>query len=85
MPIFANEAKLTPDHNYCEELSARQLTFWKYRLLVNFYGLSFLSRPWKLFRVIGNAVRGKETRKLETFLNEKLRRKKKLAGAESGA
>ncbi|MFT5291428.1 MAG: anaerobic magnesium-protoporphyrin IX monomethyl ester cyclase [Planctomycetota bacterium] len=79
-PIFANEAKLTDDHNYCDEMSARQLTIWKYRLLINFYGLAFLSRPWKIFTVIGNAIRGKETRKLETFLNEKLRRKKKLAG-----
>ena len=82
-PIFANEAKLTEDHNYSSTLSARQLTFWKYRLLLNFYGLSFLVRPWKLFAVIGNALRGKETRKLETFLNEKLHRKKNLASAET--
>ena len=84
-PIFANEAKLTTPHNYCEALTARQLTFWKYRLLANFYGLSFLVRPWKLFSVITNSLRGKETRKLETYLNEKLRRKKKLAGAEASA
>lgn len=73
-PIFANEAKLTEDHNYCDHLSARQLTWWKYRLLLNFYGLSFASRPWKLVQVIVNAIRGKETRKLETYLVE-LRRK----------
>ncbi|HED66520.1 MAG TPA: B12-binding domain-containing radical SAM protein [Planctomycetes bacterium] len=79
-PIFANEARLTEDHNYSSNLTARELTFWKYRLLLNFYGLSFLSRPWKLFGVLANALRGKETRKLETFLNEKLRRKKSLAG-----
>ena len=69
-PIFANEAKLTEEHNYCDHLSARQLTWWKYRLLINFYGLSFLRHPWKLFTVIGNTLRGKETRKLETFLVE---------------
>lgn len=69
-PIFANEAKLTEDHNYCDALSARELTRWKYRLLLNFYGLSFARRPWKLFQVALNTLRGRETRKLETYLVE---------------
>jgi len=81
-PIFANEAKLTDEHNYCEHLSARQLTLWKYRLLLNFYGLSFLTHPWKLVTVLWNSLRGKETRKLETFLVEKLRRKGQLERAK---
>jgi radical SAM superfamily enzyme YgiQ (UPF0313 family) len=73
-PIFANDEKLLPANNYCEHLSAKQLTRWKYRLLFNFYGLSFAVRPWRVFTVLLNAVRGKETRKLETFLVE-LKRK----------
>ncbi|MEX1025509.1 MAG: radical SAM protein [Planctomycetota bacterium] len=73
-PIFANEAKLTEDHNYCDHMTARQLTWWKYRLLVNFYGISFLRHPWKLVQVVGNTLQGKETRKMETFLVE-LKRK----------
>jgi anaerobic magnesium-protoporphyrin IX monomethyl ester cyclase len=83
-PIFANEARLTEDHNYCRALTARQLTVWKYRLLLNFYLLSFARHPWKLVQVVLNAIRGKETRKLETFLNEKLHRKKKLQAAGTG-
>jgi anaerobic magnesium-protoporphyrin IX monomethyl ester cyclase len=76
-PIYANEAKITDDHNYADHFSARQLTIWKYRLLLNFYGLSFLSRPWRVFQILWNTLRGKETRKLETFLIE-LKRKRLL-------
>jgi radical SAM superfamily enzyme YgiQ (UPF0313 family) len=76
-PIYANEARCLPRNNYCQGLSARELTLWKYRLLANFYGLSFATRPWRLFQVIHNALRGRETRKLETFLVE-LRRKSVL-------
>ncbi len=69
-PIFANDARLTEDHNYCDHLSARALTLWKYRLLWNFYGLSFARRPWRLIEIAINALRGRETRKLETYLVE---------------
>jgi anaerobic magnesium-protoporphyrin IX monomethyl ester cyclase len=83
-PIYANEAKLTEEHNYCDHLSARQLTAWKYRLLLNFYGLSFLARPWRVVSVLLNTLRGKETRKLETYLVER-RRKRKLEKREAPA
>jgi len=73
-PIFANEARLSKQHNYCDNVSARGLTLWKYRLLLNFYGLSFARRPWRLLQILWNAARGKETRKLETYLVELKRR-----------
>jgi radical SAM superfamily enzyme YgiQ (UPF0313 family) len=73
-PIFANDEKLLPENNYCDHLSARQLTWWKYRILFNFYALSFALRPWRVATITWNALRGKETRKLETFLVE-LKRK----------
>jgi len=73
-PIFANDEKLLEDNNYCDHMSARELTRWKYRLLLNFYGLSFATRPWRILTVLANTARGKETRKLETFLVE-LKRK----------
>ena len=73
-PIFANDEKLLDENNYCDEMSAKELTRWKYRLLLNFYGLSFATRPWRVFTVLANTLRGKETRKLETFLVE-LKRK----------
>ena len=73
-PIFATEEKLLPENNYCEALDHRQVTAWKYRILLNFYATSFAVRPWKLLAVLWNALRGKETRKLETFLVD-IRRK----------
>jgi radical SAM superfamily enzyme YgiQ (UPF0313 family) len=69
-PIFANDEKLLDENNYCDHLSARQLTFFKYRLLLNFYGLSFATRPWRVLSIAANTLRGRETRKLETFLLE---------------
>lgn len=73
-PIFANDERLRPENNYCDHLTASQLTRTKYWLLLNFYPLSFLFHPTRIFHLIGNVIRGRETRKLETFLIE-LKRK----------
>ena len=73
-PIYAAEGKLDQANNYCDHLSARQLTWWKRRLWFNFYAVSFAVRPWRVATVLWNSLRGKETRKLETFLVE-LKRK----------
>jgi anaerobic magnesium-protoporphyrin IX monomethyl ester cyclase len=75
-PIHANESKLIEQNNYCDRVSARRLTFWKYRLLANFYGVSFLCRPWRVLQIVLNTIRGKETRKLETYLVEKRRQRR---------
>ena len=77
-PIFANEEKLLPENNYCEQLTAQQLTRWKYRLLANFYLTSFAFHPTRPFRIFWNALRGRETRKLETYLVD-LRKKLGIA------
>ncbi|HLU39332.1 MAG TPA: radical SAM protein [Planctomycetota bacterium] len=77
-PIFANEEKLLPENCYCDHLDARRLTRWKYRILANFYGVSFARRPWRVAQIGWNALRGKETRKLETFLVD-IRRKAGIA------
>ena len=76
-PIHANETRLTEEHNYSLRLSARQITWWKYRLLLNFYAVSFALRPWRVARILWNALRGKETRKLETYLAERKRTKQR--------
>ena len=77
-PIFANEEKLLPENCYCDHLTARQLTLQKYRILLSFYGTSFALRPWRMATIFWNALRGKETRKLETFLVD-IRRKVGIA------
>lgn len=73
-PIYANDEKLAPENNYCDNLTAKQLTAWKYRILLSFYAVSFASHPWRVFSLAWNVLRGKETRKMETFLIE-LKRK----------
>jgi anaerobic magnesium-protoporphyrin IX monomethyl ester cyclase len=77
-PIFANEEKLLPSNNYCDHMTARELTSWKYSLLLHFYATSFAIRPWRVARILWNALRGRETRKLETFLVD-IRRKVGIA------
>ena len=69
-PIFANDEKIRPENNYCRTLTARQLTLVKYRILLNFYPLSFALRPWRVFRILWNVIRGRETSKMETYLND---------------
>jgi radical SAM superfamily enzyme YgiQ (UPF0313 family) len=73
-PIFANDEKLEDSNNYCDHLSAKELTAWKYKILMNFYAISMLTHPWRVFTLTWNVLRGKETRKMETFLIE-LKRK----------
>ena len=73
-PIYANDEKLDERNNYCDHLKARTLTLWKYRILFNFYAISMLTHPWRAFTLAWNVMRGKETRKMETFLIE-LKRK----------
>ncbi|MHC5062382.1 MAG: B12-binding domain-containing radical SAM protein [Planctomycetota bacterium] len=77
-PIFANEEKLLSENNYCDQLTAKQVTWWKYKILLNFYLTSFATRPWRVLSIIFNALRGKETRKMETFLVD-IRRKVGIA------
>ncbi len=69
-PIFANEKVLRDANNYCEHLTARELTRWKYRIHLAFYLKSALHHPAKLARLAWNVVRGRETRKMETVLIE---------------
>ena len=57
--------------------------------MANFYVISFLCRPGRVFRILGNFVRGRETSKMESFLQESLRklrfRRRKVRPAERPA
>jgi radical SAM superfamily enzyme YgiQ (UPF0313 family) len=77
-PIFANEAKVSEENNYSYHLSAAQLTRWRYWTLLNFYAVSYGTRPWRLATTLWNALIGKETRKMETFLID-IRRKVRVS------
>lgn len=67
-PIFANEAKVSEENNYSYNLTAKQLTRWRYWALLNFYAISYGMRPWRLASTLWNSLLGRETRKMETYL-----------------
>ncbi len=69
-PLHANEKVLGEANNYCEHLSAAELTRWKYRIHLTFYAWSAIHHPAKLARLAWNLIRGRETRKMETVLRE---------------
>ena len=73
-PVFNHHWRLTEERNYCEQLSASQLTRWKYRIVLTFYLTSWVTYPTRFFRVIWNALCGRETSPLEKFLGERARK-----------
>lgn len=76
-PIFTNDSRWQEQHNYCEALSARELTRFRYRILTTFYGTSLLHHPAKFARLLFDVLRGRETRKMAVFFIE-LGRKAKI-------
>jgi radical SAM superfamily enzyme YgiQ (UPF0313 family) len=73
-PIFVHDRSLTEDRNFCDHLTARQLTLYKYWIVANFYGASLLARPARPLGHLWNLVRGREASKMDTFLKETVRR-----------
>jgi radical SAM superfamily enzyme YgiQ (UPF0313 family) len=67
-PIFVHDRWLTEDRNFSEGLSARTLTYWRYRIVWAFYWRAVLVNPRRLVRVLGNFVRGREETKFDSFL-----------------
>ena len=74
LPVFVHNKYMTPERNYCANLTARQMTLWKYWIVANFYFTSFLFHPGRVFRILWNFVRGRETSKMESFLHETSRK-----------
>jgi hypothetical protein len=60
--------------NFCEHMTARQLTRWKYWVVANFYLTSWVTHPTRAFRVASNVIRGRQTSVLEKFLGDAVRR-----------
>ncbi len=76
-PVFANDERLREENNYCDHLTARQLTRWKYWILLNFHAVSVVTHPGKFLMLLWDTIRGRENRKMGTFLLE-LKRKSGL-------
>jgi anaerobic magnesium-protoporphyrin IX monomethyl ester cyclase len=73
LPIYVHNNYLSEDRNYNWHMSAKQLTRWKYWIVLNFYLTSFARRPWRVPLIFWNFLLGKETRKLESFLRVRLK------------
>ncbi len=73
-PILSMNPTLSEACNFCEGLNVRTLSRFKYRILLTFYVVSFVSRPFRIFYILGNVLRDRETCKLDIFLNTRKRR-----------
>ncbi len=74
LPVYVHNRYMSEDRNYCLHLSARQMTRWKYWIVLNFYVTSFLCHPGRVLRILFNFLRGRETSKMESFLQETARK-----------
>ncbi len=74
LPIYVHNKFMTQERNYCAALTARQMTRWKYWIVANFYFTAFLFHPGRVFRILLNFLRGRETSKMESFLQETRRK-----------
>lgn len=74
LPIYVHNKYMAEERKYCDALTARQLTRWKYWIVANFYMTAFLFHPTRVFRILFNFLRGKETSKMESFLQETRRK-----------
>jgi len=73
-PLCGLRGYLEERLNFCEHMTARQLTWWKYRLAANFYLTAWATHPARPFRIAVNAIRGRQTSTMEKFLGDMLRR-----------
>ena len=67
-PIFVHDRWLTEDRNYSGSLSARTLTWWRYRIVWSFYSRAILLNPRRWLRIARNFVSGREDSKFDSFL-----------------
>jgi radical SAM superfamily enzyme YgiQ (UPF0313 family) len=74
LPVYVHNKYMTPERNYCPNLTAKQMTRWKYWIVANFYFTSFFFHPGRVFRILFNFLRGRETSKMESFLQETSRK-----------
>jgi radical SAM superfamily enzyme YgiQ (UPF0313 family) len=78
-PIFVHDRRLTEERNFCDHLSARRLTAWKYWIVANFYLSSLIARPTRPLAHLRNLATGREASKMDTFLKESVRRLSRAA------
>jgi len=67
-PIFVHDRWLVEERNFSLTLSARTLTWWRYRVVWAFYSRAVIFNPKRWLRIVRNLIRGKEDSKFDSFL-----------------
>jgi len=67
-PIYVQDSRIVESRNFSGTLTARQLTYWKYRVVWAFYSRAVLANPSRLLRILRNLATGNEDSKLDSFL-----------------
>jgi len=67
-PILSHDRYLTSSRNFCDNVPAWRLTLYRLLVLLNFYPISFLSHPRRVWRTLRNVFAGREESKLDSFL-----------------
>jgi radical SAM superfamily enzyme YgiQ (UPF0313 family) len=73
-PMLAHTKWLTEERNYCENISANKMMFYKYWIVANFYLTSWLTHPGRVWRIFRSLFTEEEHSKMETFLIDMKRR-----------
>ncbi|MEO0480041.1 MAG: radical SAM protein [Planctomycetota bacterium] len=83
LPIYVHNKYMSEDRNYNPNMTAKEMTRWKYRIVARFYLNSLIFHPGKFVRIFWNFLRGKETSKMESFLQETKRKITMRRGSKS--
>jgi radical SAM superfamily enzyme YgiQ (UPF0313 family) len=67
-PIFVHDRWLVEERNFSLTLSARTLTYWRYRVVWAFYARAVIFNPKRWVRIARNLLSGKEDSKFDSFL-----------------
>ncbi|HTE05084.1 MAG TPA: radical SAM protein, partial [Planctomycetota bacterium] len=67
-PIFVHDRWLTEERNFSGSMSAKALTYWRYRIVLAFYSRAILTNPKRLARLARNFWQGREDSKFDSFL-----------------
>lgn len=59
---------------FCRSVSGRELAFWRLFGMATFFGLSYLCRPWRFFKMVYNVARNQGDTVLEQRLGAIFRR-----------
>jgi radical SAM superfamily enzyme YgiQ (UPF0313 family) len=67
-PLFVHDRWMTKERNFCENMSSKKLTYWKYRVVFAFYLRAIFLNPKRWMRIISNFFSEREDSKFDSFM-----------------